>query len=141
MISKCLIYKNESGDSGGGIMSCEGSIVTLINNTIVYNRTKGSGGGIAVNLGGRFIGKNNIIYGNKSQDNFELGIEAVRSDEYVKLTHTCITSDMEIREEGNIYSDPLFVNPGKDDFHLKKNSPCLNAGKKKKNTLINIGAL
>ena len=29
---------------------------------------------------------------------------------------------------GNIYADPLFVNPDSSDYHLKPGSPCINAG-------------
>jgi hypothetical protein len=147
LISGCLIYKNTSGDAGGGIMASGNSIITLINNTIAYNSTKASGGGIAVNINnfsdkmGRFIGKNNIIYGNTSPDNLELGKDVVRNGEYAQLTYTCITSYREISGEGNIYTDPLFVNPGKDDFHLKKNSPCIHAGKKQDGKSVNMGAL
>jgi len=43
---------------------------------------------------------------------------------------TVIYSDIEggWTGEGNINTDPLFINPNEDNFQLSSNSPCINAG-------------
>jgi hypothetical protein len=111
-------------------------IVTLRNNTIAYNSTTSSCGGIAIKYGAKFIGENNIIYANISPDNLEIGTIEGGS---IELTYSCIAHKTD--GKGNIFDDPLFVNPKKGDFHLKKNSPCINAGKKQDGKSVNMGAL
>jgi hypothetical protein len=126
-------------------------MVILRNNTIAYNSTDSSGGGIATNGSGKatFSGENNIIYANSSSDRSE--IAAVQHGGETKLTYSCITTYRDIAGKGNIYTDPLFVNAEKDDFRLKKNSPCINAGnpdspdnyrdREQDGTSTNMGAL
>ena len=38
------------------------------------------------------------------------------------------TSDKIVIDKGNFNSDPLFINPSDDNFHLKPNSPCIDSG-------------
>jgi hypothetical protein len=113
------------------------SNITLINNTIVYNKSSEKGGGLSTQ--GRFASfssKNNIIYFNESEDNSQY--TAICNGGETNLTYTCISQKM--KGKGNIFEDPLFVNPEKYDFHLKKGSSCINAGRLDKTT-TNIGAL
>jgi hypothetical protein len=111
-------------------------IVTLKNNTIAYNSTKTLYGGIATKYGAKFIGANNIIYANISSNNLEIGtIEGG----VINLTYSCISHKTD--GKGNIFDDPLFVNPEKDNFRLRKDSPCINTGKRQDGTRINMGAL
>jgi hypothetical protein len=119
-------------------MASEDCIVTLRNNTIAYNSTKTLCGGIATKYGATFSGENNIIYANSSSDRSE--IAAVQHGGETKLTYSCITTYRDIAGKGNIYTDPLFVNAEKDDFRLKSNSPCINAGNPD-STSTNMGAL
>jgi hypothetical protein len=130
------------------------SDVILINNTIVYNeslRKDGSrrnGGGLSTQ--GRFAsfsGKNNIVYFNESEDNSQH--TSIYNGGETNLTNTCISQ--KISGKGNIFDDPLFVNPKKDNFRLRKDSPCINAGnpdnldnyrdREKNGTSTNMGAL
>jgi hypothetical protein len=141
IISGCLIYKNVLADEAGGIMASEDCIVTLRNNTIAYNSTKTLCGGIATKYGATFTGTNNIIYANISSDNHEIGIIEGGN---IKLTYSCISHKTD--GKGNIFTDPLFINPKKDDFRLKSNSPCINAGnpnsyREQGNISTNMGAL
>jgi hypothetical protein len=112
------------------------SKVTLINNTIVYN--KSLAGGISTQgKHASFSGKNNIIYFNESKDNSQY--TAIYNGGETNFTYTCISQ--KITGKGNIFDDPLFVNPGKEDFRLRKKSPCINAGKKQDGKSTNMGAL
>jgi hypothetical protein len=121
--------------------------VILNNNTIAYNSTKACGGGICTNGNGgygfdaKIIGKNNIIHFNTSIDGSQYGAFKYGDgkDGCTTLTYTCISQ--KISGKGNISNDPLFVNPEKDDFRLRKDSPCINAGKKQDGTITNMGAL
>jgi hypothetical protein len=120
------------------------SDITLINNTIVYNKSlrkdgsRRNGGALSTQGGfATFSGRNNIIYFNESEDNSQY--TSIYNGGEINLTNTCISQ--KISGKGNISNNPLFVNPVKDDFRLKKNSPCINAGKKQDGTNTNMGAL
>jgi hypothetical protein len=115
------------------------SDVTLINNTIVYNKTlRSEGGGLSTQGGfANFSGKNNIIYFNEPSDQSQY--TTIYNGGETNLTNTCISQ--KISGKGNISDDPLFVNSEKDDFRLRKNSSCINAGKKQDGTSTNMGAL
>ena len=39
-----------------------------------------------------------------------------------------INSDNIVEKKDNIISDPMFINPSDDNFHLKPNSPCIDSG-------------
>jgi hypothetical protein len=143
IIFGCLIYKNSSAINGGGIMANKNCIVTLKSNTIAYNivstenefleemnlpKTPFSGG-IAAKGKAKFIGKNNIIYANTSP---EIGNNT-------RLIYSCTSK--KISGKGNIFNAPLFINPKKDNFSLKSNSPSINKGRKQDGTTTNMGAL
>jgi hypothetical protein len=142
----CSLYlgRVNTTDTGGGIMAKGYSDIILINNTIVYNKSlrkdgsRRNGGALSTQGGfATFSGRNNIIYFNESEDNSQY--TAIYGGGETNFTHTCISQEMS--GKGNIFDDPLFINPEKDDFHLKKNSPCINAGKKQNGKSMNMGAL
>ncbi len=116
-------------------MSGDGGNVTLINNTIAYNKPKGSGGGIATIYNATITGVNNIIFFNeKSQC----------SGNKITLTYTACSDNLS--GTGNITSDPQFVNAASDDYHLKQGSPCIDTGDPNSpldpdNTRADMGAL
>jgi hypothetical protein len=112
-------------------------MVTLINNTIAYNSTTTTYGGIEIKNLATFTGKNNIIYANTAPNNLEIG--TLRGVGEIMLTYSCTSK--KLTGKGNIFEDPLFVNPGKEDFRLRKKSPCINAGKKQDGKSMNMGAL
>jgi len=104
--------------------SCNSSI-NLVNNTIVYNNTGNTGGGICTLMSGSsFSGKNNIIYFNVSSDNTQYA--SVSGGGASSLTYSCISQSMS--GTGNITNDPVFVNASGDDYRLAAGSPCIDAG-------------
>jgi parallel beta-helix repeat protein len=111
VIAGNLIVYNATGGSGGAIYLASDSSL-IINNTIVGN-TATSGGGI-VNLYWEARVTNCIVWGNGA-DLFGCTV-----------TYSCIEDDDQ--GEGNIHSNPLFVDPLNGDYHLLWGSPCIDTG-------------
>ena len=109
-----LIYGNTSGETGVVYRS-------TLDRCTVYGNTALVGGG----LDGLSTADHSIVWGNTatadaSTANYE------PSTNGVQFTYSCTTPLPE--GEGNIASDPLFVNAAGGDFHLADSSPCLAAG-------------
>lgn len=103
-----------SADQGGGLHGCDGDIR---NNTIAYNSADSEGGGINRCYYGNF--ENCIIWQNSAPLDSQ---GSPRSPEY------CCIQDWTGGGTGNISEDPLFSCPSRGDFHLKADSPCIDAG-------------
>lgn len=104
-----------SNASENAIKISEGSIAILKNNTITDNNV-----GVRVNSGSELLITNSIISGNHNAD--LVGV----SPNSVSYT---LTGDAFIAStNGNIIGDPLFVDPQNGDFHLKPESPAIDAG-------------
>jgi predicted outer membrane repeat protein len=108
-INNCLIVRNSSDYMGGGLYNCGNTIrnCTIARNKAVY------GGGL-YGCGGTIT--NCIISGNSSQ-----------IDSCSIPTYSCI-KNWTGGGEGNIDESPLFVDAGTGDYHLRTDSPCINAG-------------
>ncbi|MCA9438191.1 MAG: hypothetical protein KC978_20565, partial [Candidatus Omnitrophica bacterium] len=63
---------------------------------------------------------NSIIYGN----------EIPYTNQDIPTTYRVLYSNTEAEwvGEGNINSDPLFVDPDNGDYHLQRGSPCIDSG-------------
>jgi hypothetical protein len=101
-----------SGNLGVGVAGCDGPI---INNTIAGNSSEYYGGisdcdGLIANC---------IIWGNSGE-----GDQVTYSSAPV---YSCI-QDWTGGGQGNISSDPRFVDPDDGDYHLLADSPCIDAG-------------
>lgn len=111
-----LIYKNYAisynYSNGGGMYGCTGYIH---NNVIWGNRASGTGGGMFLCSGDI---RNCIIWGNSG------GSQVCG---YVPISNSCIQY-WDGTGEGNIMSDPMFMDPDAGDFHLQSSSPCIDAG-------------
>jgi hypothetical protein len=119
-----LLARNQSPSSQAGeALYVDGtpmtSTVTLVNSSVISNSNADYGiycfaGAGAVHL--RVI--NSILWGN--------GNEIVGSPSLLLLAY----SDIEDADSGTgvIHVDPGFVDPQNDDFHLKPDSPCVDAG-------------
>ena len=117
-ISNNIIWKNKA-KSGGGISS-DRSSCTIINDTITGN-VADYGGGIFFDGGSvRII--NTILWDNEDDLYSALFTPASRPD------HSDV-GDGDFRGlNGNISVDPLFMDPENQDFRLRPDSPCINAG-------------
>ncbi|MCF8368144.1 MAG: T9SS type A sorting domain-containing protein [Bacteroidales bacterium] len=121
-ISRCnpLVYKNIVYGSNSGIR-CTGS-PRIINNTVVNNNYFG----IYCGWQARPYLINNIIYGNSSLILYDSDDTVVFANNLLQLDTipTGLTN-----AGGNIFNDdPMFADPGNDDFSLDAGSPCINTG-------------
>jgi hypothetical protein len=111
----CTVTGNMA-ETGGGISSGKGSPSMLHNCTIAGNSAEIEGGGVA---GGHLV--NCIVYCNQAPTypNYWHPSNAA-------FEHSCTTPLPD--GLGNIDADPRFVNAAAGDFHLRADSPCIDAG-------------
>ncbi len=157
VLANCAVLSNIAGNAGGGLFACVasstlissnvagggnggGAYSNVLNNCVLqYNRTSASGGGAygstmvnctvvsntASDGGGVEIGQatNSIVFGNYSLNNGNPNWSGSGS-----LMSYCDTIPLPESGFGNITNDPVFVNPGANNFSLQSNSPCINSG-------------
>ena len=138
-ITNCIIKGNQAEYGGGVFCGWEGSS-TITNCTITGNRADHGGGVCCCIYDGNSTITNCILWGDSASEGSSHEI-AVTSSDYPS-TLTVSHSDVEGGEEGayvesgctldwdesNIDSDPLFLDPALDDYHLSAGSPCIDAG-------------
>ncbi|MBN1816661.1 MAG: right-handed parallel beta-helix repeat-containing protein [Sedimentisphaerales bacterium] len=112
---QCLLASNQAEGAGGGIYACD-SDMTVVNCTIAANRA-GRQGGLIVDEGHATL-MNSIFWGNEDQSG--TGQEAQLFLANGQADFCCIQGwTGQCEGMGTIDVDPLFVNAGQDDFHLK----------------------
>lgn len=128
LVKRNLILGNTCYLEGGGVCCESSSTALIINNTFVRNKgAGGSGIGCIKSSSPKIV--NNII-------SFGQGASAMWCD---KSSNPLITHNDFWRNPGenygsckpstdNLFVDPLFVNLMAGDYHLKKDSPCIDAG-------------
>jgi hypothetical protein len=98
---------------GGGLDDCKGPIR---NNTITSNSAKTEGGGL---WGCTGVIVNCIIWGNTARVYSQVSYDSIPN-------YSCIQGYTVGQGQGNIGANPRFVGP--NDFHLRPDSPCIDAG-------------
>ena len=124
-IANNVVVFNTANRLGAGIY-CEslGGGMTLINNTIAFNSCSEDGAGIYYE-GGLTMMSNNIVAFNSS------GICASRP---CRLSNTCVFGNVRYDYKGsitkvnNVLADPIFADSVNGDYHLRFDSPCIDAG-------------
>jgi parallel beta-helix repeat protein len=117
--SQASIVNNRITRSKLGIGIGDSSVATVLNSTIVNNHS-----GIATGTGmvsyetGSATIKNCILWGN--------GYDLAGESSNFTVTYTDI--EFGYQGEGNISSNPMFVDPENGDYHLNDYSPCVGAG-------------
>ena len=119
-IANCLLTNNESTGSTGGGVHFYTSGGSIINSTISGNISSGDGGGINIESGSSAY--NCIAWGNTSSgtgNDIKPGgtiAYCCASDGITNGVNNCTTAD------------PLFLDVGNNDYHIRSSSPCADAG-------------
>ena len=111
-----VIYSNHATRYGGGIYATHGSEPTLINVTLTDNSAEQAGGAIRTNDESTINMTNCIVWNN----------EPAELQDDLSITY----SDVEdgYNGQGNIESNPRFVDADASDYSLADNSPCIDRG-------------
>lgn len=118
IIVNCIIANGDATLAGGGILNTNGSTPSIVNSTIVYNSAGSVGGAIGNNSSSPNV-TNCILFFNSSGV-FNIGASIPL------ITYSCVQGG--IAGEGNISDDPLLESDISPNFHLRPNSPAINAG-------------
>jgi len=105
-----------------GIALKDSASAYILNNTFAnnveaiacYEKNVGSGGGHGTTL-------NNLFYANSGAD---LSVDAYSS----ATTDYSLSNTQQLTGTGNLFQEPLFVNPANYNFSLQANSPCIDTG-------------
>ena len=127
---------------GGAYIYGNSSNVTLINNTLTGNSADEDGGGAYLTLNNNNYTcavYNNIIWNNDASEGADLYIVNRGSNPFIPVPVELFNNDLDQSANGTYIAvpftidsnnlnniDPLFV--GSDNFHLRPESPCINAG-------------
>ena len=112
-ITNCTISSNSALHAAGGGICCDGSLLTITNCTIIGNSTIYAGGGIYCDYPSTIT---NCILWDDSPDEID-GSNPV-------VTYSDIQGGWP--GEGNIDTDPLFIDPDNGNYYLQVGSPCLS---------------
>ncbi len=125
VITRSVLVRNVAARGGGGIYIVHG-FPMIAGNTLVDNSD-----GI-YNAGGVPVISNCILWGN--------------GDDVVEVTTMSLVNYSDIGDGdyvgflGNISADPLFKDPYWDDYHLRPQSPCVDAGTNRLSNNVVIGS-
>jgi hypothetical protein len=115
----------QGGGLNAGVRSDD--LIHVIGNTLYGNDAK-TGGGIFFNSADTVNLYNNIVYGNTATQGGDIYFGGISN----RIGHNNNYSNMYgswTDSENNLNTDPLFVSPKNNDYHLRPNSPMVNAGK------------
>ena len=131
-ITKNLVFANNQAEIGGGIFLSMGN--SNIINSVFTGNVADTGSAIHC-YGGDHVLINSILWNNISPEvtfttsDYIKSMAVAYSDIENGLDSIFPADSTDIQWlEGNMDKDPLFVNPGEGDYHLKEDSPCIDAG-------------
>jgi hypothetical protein len=121
-ITNCIFSGNSAQTGGGLYLWFDESIIT--NCTFSGNQASSKGAGIG-SYGSASLVTNCIMWGNSAPIWPEVSNEGVSSP---AVTYSNVDQDGYEGIDGNIRQDPLFADQANNDFHLQRDSPCIDAG-------------
>ncbi|HOW50790.1 MAG TPA: choice-of-anchor Q domain-containing protein [bacterium] len=137
-VTNTLFYDNSlnsSGTANGGAIRANDATITVTNST--FSQNIGKNGGAIANMGATNTTiVNSILYGNTGTNTWnntrQLYDETGGGSISATYSDIEMTTNSNFAGTGNIHGDPLFVNAGGNDFHLKVDiagsaySPCID---------------
>jgi hypothetical protein len=117
LLGNCTFWGNQA-EYGGGIFNYNSSSPVLTNCTFSGNSASAAGGAVANSQSAPTL-TNCILWSNNPDQIFNSASSPAVTYSDVQGGYT---------GTGNIDEDPLFVDPGNRDFHLKWTSPCVDQG-------------
>ena len=114
LVQNSLLAGNHASGAGGAI-AASGGVLVVTGCTIVENTSGAGTGGVYVSGGAGSL-FNTILWANGGSQ--QSGVATVRY---------CAVQGGNAGT-GNIDTDPGFVAPAMGDYHIRRNSPCVNAG-------------
>jgi hypothetical protein len=138
--SQAIVYRNIIANCNGGIQVHTGAIADIINNTLYNNETAILGYHYenTPNSGGTAHVINTLF----SQNSVDF---ALQPNSVIEISYS-LSDKIILPGTGNISGNPEFINPLENNFNLKDDSPCIDAGDvlselDPDNTRADIGAL
>jgi hypothetical protein len=139
LVQQCLL----SGNVGRNVWLGTGAVFVsndvylwLVNSTVCNNSASGSllesqSGGVFI-VDGCYGGVENcVLWGNWAQDGSTAGRQLFVNSSAVRVRTSCIQNNWELSYlvgNGNIGTDPKFVNDAALDYRLTSDSPCIDTG-------------
>ena len=155
-LANCVIARNAAEIGGGGFSGDEAESAMIISNCTIWGNSGGvlyGGGGLGCYNGSSAMITNSILWGNTSPKGSEIYLEQAPTEFIISYSNIVSGQAAALVEggstldwgEGNIDTDSYFVDPSRDDFHLKSQagrwdlnsqswiqddvtSPCIDAG-------------
>ena len=134
ILTNCTIRANSATEHSGGLYNR--NTTTTLTNCTVNGNSASSGGAIDCGAGQTTL-TSCILWGDSPQEIYVFSGTAT-------ATYSCIQSGY--TGEGNISSDPLFVDAANGNYSLQSTSPCINTGDPSSNldpdgTIADMGAI
>jgi len=147
------IFDNTSGTYGGGIYLAGDSSPSIARNVIVRNTAALGGGGIYVAWGIPLVTNNTLV--NNSDGIYNSGGSPTvfncifwgNGEDVVDVPWAASVGFCDVQDSdlvgvfGNISEDPLFKDAYWDDYHLRPQSPCVDAGTNMLGNFVTTGNL
>jgi hypothetical protein len=149
-VRQCLITENTAGEEGGGI-SCAWYAEPIITNCTIADNTvtDGYGGGLCCWYESHATVINSILWANAAMHGPQIAVATDLPHSFPSIAMVPLPSIATISYSdakggqgavyvepgctlnwgsGSIASNPMFVDPNVDDYHLGAGSPCIDAG-------------
>ncbi len=144
ILDNVLIRDNETENNGGGLYIGGGvyGVETIIMNSTITSNFSNHGGGIYCSNNDtsshQTLVVNSILWDNEPEqvylnqhiNTYSIATMSIHNSDIENGQYGIVSSSYwpVFWGEGNIESDPSFINPEEGDFHLQDTSPCIGAG-------------